>query len=220
MTKAFGYIRVSGPDQMNGDGPERQREAIQAFATANDIEVVEFFVEQVTGKDEGDSREQWSALLNRLNGVRTIIVEKLDRLARMLIVQEKILLDLSERSVTLKTADGQDTEDRDPARVMFRQFLGAIAQYERACIVAKLKTARDRMRRDTGRCEGAKPYGTLGSELEHLDVMKQMRADGHTFDQIAQTFNEYNVPTRHGKKWYGKTVNNILSSYARGREVE
>jgi DNA invertase Pin-like site-specific DNA recombinase len=228
MTKAFAYIRVSGPDQLKGDGPERQREAILAFAASNDIAIVEFFTEQVTGKNDGDTRIEWSRLLGQLNGVRTIIVEKLDRLARLLIVQEKILLDLASRDVVLLTADGQDSDDVDPARVMFRQFLGAIAQYERACIVSKLRSARDRKRRDTGRCEGAKRYGTLddkselkiygyiGAEETTLELMKMLRCGGKTFDQIAEILNETDHPTRHGKKWYGTTINNILN--ARGRE--
>jgi DNA invertase Pin-like site-specific DNA recombinase len=209
-TKAFAYIRVSGPDQLKGDGPERQREAILAFAASNDIEIVECFTEQVTGKNDGDTRIEWSRLLGQLNGVRTIIVEKLDRLARLLIVQEKILLDLASRDVVLLTADGQDSDDVDPARVMFRQFLGAIAQYERACIVSKLRSARDRKRRDTGRCEGAKRYGTLEGEAETLELMKMLRCGGKTFDQIAEILNETDHPTRHGKKWYGTTVNKIL----------
>jgi DNA invertase Pin-like site-specific DNA recombinase len=211
MTKAFAYIRVSGPDQLKGDGPERQREAILAFAASNGIEIAEFFVEQVTGKNEGDTRIEWSRLLGQLNGVRTIIVEKLDRLARLLIVQEKILLDLASRDVVLLTADGQDSDDVDPARVMFRQFLGAIAQYERACIVSKLRSARDRKRRDTGRCEGAKRYGTLEGEAETLELMKMLRCGGKTFDQIAEILNETDHPTRHGKKWHGTTVNKILT---------
>jgi DNA invertase Pin-like site-specific DNA recombinase len=109
---------------------------------------------------------------------------------------------------------------------MFRQFLGAIAQYERACIVAKLKSARDRKRRDTGRCEGAKGYGeldpvselkvygTVGVEADWLRWMKAERVNGTTFDQIANRLNELDTPTRQGKKWYGTTVANILKRTA------
>jgi hypothetical protein len=39
-------------------------------------------------------------------------------------------------------------------------MLGAEAQFEKAMIVSKLKAARVRKRRATGRCEGRKPYGT------------------------------------------------------------
>ena len=40
---------------------------------------------------------------------------------------------------------------------MVRQVLGAISEFEKASLVAKLKAARDRKRAATGRCEGRKP---------------------------------------------------------------
>lgn len=209
-TKAFAYIRVSGPDQLKGDGPERQRLAIAAFARANDIEIVEYFTEQVSGKADSDERDEWTRLLNKLNGVRTIVVEKLDRLARALIIQERILLDLVARDVTLKTADGQDTSEDDPTRVLFRQLLGAIAQFERACIVAKLRSARGRVKAATGRCEGVKPYGVDLAEQNTLAMMQAWRDEGRTYDSIAGSLNAARIPTRYGREWYGCTVSNIL----------
>ena len=44
-----------------------------------------------------------------------------------------------------------------PTAVLVRQVLGAISQFEKAQLVAKLKAARDRRRAATGRCEGRKP---------------------------------------------------------------
>jgi hypothetical protein len=93
---------------------------------------------------------------------------------------------------------------------MFRQFLAAINQYERACIVAKLRGARERKKRDTGRCEGVKPYGTLPGEARWLDVMKDKRANGETFDKIAAWANAEGAKTRYGKTWWGTTVRKIL----------
>ena len=39
------------------------------------------------------------------------------------------------------------------------QMMGAIAQYEKAMIVLKLRAARECKKARTGRCEGCKPYG-------------------------------------------------------------
>src|SRR5262249_8964603 len=44
-------------------------------------------------------------------------------------------------------------------RVLIRQVLAAVAQFEKTCIVAKLRDARDRIRNKTGRCEGPLPFG-------------------------------------------------------------
>lgn len=222
--KAFGYIRVSGLGQGNGDGPIRQREAIAAYAAANDIEIVEWFEEiGISGKTEWEDRPVWSEMIGRLNGVRTIVLERLDRLARDLFVQEYILRDLKKRDVQLLTSASEETGEGDPTRVLFRQILGAIAQYDRTMIVRKLKTARDRIKRDTGRCEGRKPYGTFEGERDVLETMQGLRTSGATYDWIADYLNGCNIKPRSGNKWYGNTVNKILSrgvlaSHARARE--
>jgi DNA invertase Pin-like site-specific DNA recombinase len=39
---------------------------------------------------------------------------------------------------------------------MVRQILGAVSQFEKAMLVAKLKGARERKRTATGKCEGRK----------------------------------------------------------------
>jgi len=80
-------------------------------------------------------------------------------LARDLLVGEVILNQFRELGVRAIAADG-GTEltagDDDPTRVLIRQVLGAVAQFEKAVIVSKLKAARVRKRRAEGRCEGRK----------------------------------------------------------------
>jgi hypothetical protein len=46
----------------------------------------------------------------------------------------------------------------DPTRILVRQMMGAVAQYEKSQIVLKLRGARMRKRAKEGRCEGRKPY--------------------------------------------------------------
>jgi DNA invertase Pin-like site-specific DNA recombinase len=41
---------------------------------------------------------------------------------------------------------------------MVRQILGAVSQFEKAMLVAKLKGARERKHAATGKCEGRKTY--------------------------------------------------------------
>ena len=54
MLKAFGYCRVSGAGQIDGNGFERQENAIRTFALKSKIEIVHVYREQVSGiKDEG-----------------------------------------------------------------------------------------------------------------------------------------------------------------------
>lgn len=210
QVEAFGYLRVSGKGQLDGDGFPRQREAIERYAAANGMRIVRWFEEKaVCGATEWENRPAWSEMVQTLNGVRTIIIEKLDRLARELFIQEYILRDLKHRGVTLISAAEPDL-DSDPGRVLFRQMMGAIAQYDRTMIVLKLKAARKRMKATTGRCEGRKPYGAHPGELDTLRQMRELRAAGTPFDAIADALNTAGVQTRHKGKWFGSSIAKIL----------
>jgi DNA invertase Pin-like site-specific DNA recombinase len=55
-----------------------------------------------------------------------------------------------------------------PTAVLVRQVLGAIAQFEKATIVAKLKAARDRKRERAGKCEGRKSYAEANPGIVEL----------------------------------------------------
>lgn len=60
----------------------------------------------------------------------------------------------------------------DPTRILVRQMMGAIAQYEKSQIVLKLRGARLRKRAKDGRCEGRKPYGFYEGETANLERLK------------------------------------------------
>ena len=96
------------------------------------------------------------------NGIQIVLVERADRLARDMMVGEVILGQFRDLGVSVIAADsGVDltTGDDDPTRILIRQVLGAVSQFEKSVIVLKLRAARERTKRKTGRCEGRKPYG-------------------------------------------------------------
>lgn len=208
---AVAYLRVSGKGQEDGDGFKRQRAAIEKYAAANHTTITQWFQDTQTGKDEWQDRPGWSAMMAALNGTRNIIVEKLDRVARAVLVQELILADLGKREVRLLTSAGDDTSDESPERIMFRQLLAVFAAYERNTLTLKLRGARQRMKEATGRCEGRKPYGSKAGEAETLDLMKKYRDAGHTFDNVAVALNQHGKKTRYARKWIGATVRKILA---------
>jgi len=64
----------------------------------------------------------------------------------------------------------------DPTRILVRQMMGAVGQYEKSQIVLKLRGARIRKRAKEGRCEGRKPYGYYEGEGAALERLKALRA--------------------------------------------
>jgi DNA invertase Pin-like site-specific DNA recombinase len=135
-----------------------------------------------------------------------ILIERLDRLARELFIQEYILRDLKQRGVTLISAAEPDL-DSDPGRVLFRQMMGAIAQYDRTMIVLKLRAAGKRQKAATGRREGRKPCGDRPGERAIIDGIQAPRAAWQPYDAIAGILNAEGVPTRTpSARWFGSTV--------------
>jgi DNA invertase Pin-like site-specific DNA recombinase len=205
---------VSGKGQIAGDGFTRQLESITRYAKANDIKIVQVYKDGgVTGTKELTERPAFTEMLAALhaNGVRLILIEKLDRLARDLSVQESIIAELKKHGFELISVEEPDLLKDDPYRVMFRQFQGAISQAEKTNIVLKLRGARQRMKARTGRCEGRKPYGDRPGEMDVVKRMNELRATGMGYDRIAATLNAEGVPTRTpGKQWHGFAVNQIL----------
>jgi DNA invertase Pin-like site-specific DNA recombinase len=215
MTKAFAYLRVSGKGQVDGDGFARQQEAIKTYAAAHAIRIVRTFREEgVSGTKDLANRPALQSLLLALysNGVRTVVIERLDRLARDLMVQETIIGDLRKKGFEVISTTEPDPCSDDPSRKLVRQIFGAIAEYDKAMTVLKLRGARQRMRAKTGRCEGRKPYGEHPGEQAVLERMRTLRQRGMAVDTIAETLNSEGVKSRSGGQWYGATVNRILKA--------
>lgn len=214
MKKAFAYLRVSGRGQVEGDGFPRQLAAIKKYTAANDIKLVRVFKEQgVSGTKDLDNRPALQELMIALhsNGVKTVLIEKLDRLARDLMIQETIIGDLRKHGFEIISVAEPDLCSDDPSRKLVRQVFGAIAEYERAMIVLKLRGARERMRVKEGRCEGRKPYGFYPGESAVIDRIKGLREQGLAVDTIATTLNGDGVKPRQGQQWYPTSVARVLA---------
>ena len=116
MTRAFAYLRVSGNGQVKGDGFPRQLAAIRGYTKAHQIRIAKIFREEgVSGSTAATDRPAFTAMLEALhgNGVTTIIVERLDRLARDLMIQETILADLAKHGFTLISVAEPGGQTRD-----------------------------------------------------------------------------------------------------------
>jgi DNA invertase Pin-like site-specific DNA recombinase len=212
VVKAFAYLRVSGRSQVDGDGFERQATAICRHANGNGIEIVQVFEEKaVSGATEWDNRPAWVEMISALNGVRTIVIERLDRLARDLMVQEHIIADLKQRGIELISTAEPDLGSEEPTRILMRQIMGAVAQYDKAMIVLKLRGARQRKKAATGRCEGAKPFGLAPDEQHVLQVITGLRDKGMSTPDIAACLNRGKYATKSQRgQWFASTVARIL----------
>lgn len=212
MIPVFGYVRVSSLGQVEGDGITRQRTAIEAYCASHDMRLQQLFVEEgVSGTLL--ERPQWQELLIELlsDGVQHVVVEKLDRLARDLMIQETIIGDLEKNGRTLISTMEPDLCSDDPSRKLIRQVFGAIAEYDRAMIVAKLRAARIRKKQLTGRCEGRLPYGARPRERRVVRQIHRLYDEGLSYEKIACQLNKDRFPApAGGARWHKMTVRRIV----------
>jgi DNA invertase Pin-like site-specific DNA recombinase len=164
LIKAVAYFRTSSETNVGQDKDtlKRQREAVMKYAKTAGYEIIaEYTDDGVKGADPVDQRPGFAAILAHIagNGVRHIIVETSSRFARDLVTQETGWRFLQDMGITLIAADSPEAFlDDTPTATMVRQILGAVSQFEKAALVAKLKGARDRKKAATGKCGGRKSY--------------------------------------------------------------
>jgi DNA invertase Pin-like site-specific DNA recombinase len=166
----------------------------------------------VKGSDAVTERPGFKDMLDRIagNGVRTIIVESPDRFARDLAVQLAGHDFLKNLGVALFPATAPDffTEDT-PTAVLVRQVLGAIAQFEKASLVAKLKAARDRKIAQGIKC-GGRTYAERSPEL--VAAAKALRAERPRLSlrKIAARLAEQGYTAASGEPYAAMSVRGML----------
>jgi len=126
MQKAFSYLRDSGDSQLEGDGFARQSAAIKTYAKQHGYRIVHTYREEgVTGAKETMDRPARKEMMTALhaNGVHVVLIEKLDRLARGLMVQEAAIAELAKQGFTLVSVCEPELMSDDPWRRAFRQMM-------------------------------------------------------------------------------------------------
>jgi DNA invertase Pin-like site-specific DNA recombinase len=218
--QAVAYLRTSSAANVGGDSEPRQREAIRAYANRAGLQVVQEYRDPaVSGADRLDERKGFTALLAGCaeSGVRTILVENASRFARDLIVQETGHALLKGQGYSLIATDDPDAFTADtPTARMVRQILGAVSEFEKANLVAKLRGARDRASAAQGgkRIEGRKGYVATNPELvalaRRLARKSPRTGKARTLRDIAGSLAEAGYVTSTGKLFSAGQVQRLL----------
>jgi DNA invertase Pin-like site-specific DNA recombinase len=151
------------------------------------------------------------------NGARTIIVESPDRFARDLIVQLAGHDMLKARGVTLIAASApmHFVEDT-PTAVLVRQVLGAVAEFEKTTLVAKLAAARRRKRIATGeKVGGRKSHAETRPDVVQLvKALARKKPKGGTLSlrAISAELAEQGHLNERGKPFNPKSVAAMLAA--------
>jgi len=223
--QAIGYVRVSTVGQADGGGPEIQRRAIEEWAEGHGMALLEVF------SDIGISgtvryRPGLERALRALRPGQTLVVSRLDRLARDLVTQELLLREIRRQGADLASCSAAEQaylgdDPQDPARKLVRQVLGAVAEFEREMIRLRLHRGRTLKRERGGYVGGEPPFGwrvARGGGLEEhpyeqglLRRMRAMRAIELSYREIAAQLNAEGLRPRRGRAWSRQAVHRVLA---------
>jgi DNA invertase Pin-like site-specific DNA recombinase len=227
--RAYAYLRVSGKGQVVGTGFDRQLEAIQAYCAKAGIEIDRIFKEQVSGTKNETDRPEFKAMVAAIlrDGINTVIVESLDRLAREYRIQEQLLIYLASKGISLISANtGENITQalaEDPMKKAMIQIQGIFAELDKSLTVKKLRTAREKIRRERGKCEGRKGYAETDEGAEILREIRRHRRKRKgrvrtTFNEIAEILNGQGYTAANGKPFTAINLRGILHRYRKPKK--
>jgi len=232
--RVVAYLRVSTDKQADeGLGLEVQELAIRRWARQSGHRIVQVCTDAgVSGSNGLEGRGDLPVALELLSEGRAqgFVVYRLDRLARDLVLQEQLLMEIRRMGAEVfSTAGGEQEYLRDdpddPSRRLIRQILGAVYDYERGMIRLRLRRGRQRKADKGGYAGGRPPFGytAAGGELvPHpqeqavLDQVQGLRDQGASLRELAALLQESGVANKSGGvRWHPTQVARLL---ARNRE--
>ena len=217
---AVAYLRVSTAGQAeHGYGLEAQRHQIAAWCAEHGYRLEGVWSDEgVSGTVPPEARDAWPEMMAAAPEGATIVVAALDRLAREMIAQERTLQLVSGAGLHLESVKetGWGTAaNTDATRVLIRQILGALAQYERDVLTARMTRGKARKVASGGFGGGRTPFGWRNengtlvedpAEQRVVAELRRLRGLGWSANRIAREMQTRGIPTKMGGKWAARTV--------------
>lgn len=232
--KAFGYVRVSSEEQVEGQSPEFQRAKIEAMAIATDLTLERIYADDgISGKSMTNRPGLLAALeaVKKVNG--TLIVYSLSRLARSTLDHLLIAADLDEHDCQFVSCH-ERIDTSTPAGRMYFTIMAAFCQFERETINERCRDGIANKRRKLESL-GSIPFGfrALGDQLipqarefAALRAALRDRVAGDSYAEIARSLQAHFGPPRTsivdgdrvsgGGAWDRGQVRRMLMYYLEG----
>ena len=220
---AIAYLRVSTQSQgQSGLGLEAQQTSIGAWVTSNQAQLLATYTEVESGK-RSDRPQLIKALAHARRSKATLVVAKLDRLARNVAFLSKLI----EGDVPFIACDNPH------ANRLTLHILASVAEAEAEMISARTKAALQAYKarggvlgglrpecagnlneaaREKGRAAGRLANRRLASESyrDLLPLILELRHQGRTLWQIAHELTRQGHTTRRGRPWNSVQVMRVL----------
>ena len=197
VKNAIGYIRVSTEEQGSDDkyGIDAQKQAIQAYASANGYDVSDWCIDKISGVK--DNRPEFDKILyNPPSGIDAVIVFKNDRVARDTKLYFYYFYTLEKKNIKLLSTEENFREGDDFANI-YRSLLMFVAEQERKNIA--LRTGKGR---------------SLKVNPEEAPIVKTIFDEhdkGTPMLGIAELLDSQGYHTRKGRRFQVSTIKSVIS---------
>jgi site-specific DNA recombinase len=227
MEKALAYIRVSSVEQGEGYSLDAQSDLLKGYAQRKGIQIVEFYVEKESAKTTGREKfdlmiEKWSKTV----GIKSILVEKPDRLARNNTDSEKVEKIIKTHRKELHFVKNNEviTSRSHSSKFMMWDFNNLMSkQFIRNLSEETIKGMQQKL--ESGGYPFPAPIGYLNDRLEKTIVLDTERAPlvrkifemystgNHTYASIARKIWDLGLRTRKSShRIYRQKVQSIINS--------
>lgn len=208
VTCAVAYVRVSTHKQMEGSGTIRQREAIEAYARASNVKIIEFFEESHSATDGTplQGRPEFAKAVDMaLRCDCPIFIERFDRLSRNPALHDEWRRSSKVRIVAVCEEDVFETPG-ERARIAAARVDADAKAAGQAAAFAKMRAK--------GRSLGNPNPSPLSyrqsadvrrhfARLRHLKIVGVLDELGHELARpdLARALNERRIMSSTGKPW-------------------
>lgn len=213
MKKYIGYYRVSTDKQgLDGNGMSSQREIVRRFVEGQKG-VLEMEFSEVESGARNDRPQLAAALDYAKRNKATVIIAKLDRLAR----NAEFLLRLQNSGVDFVCCDCPNA-DRFTVGILAlvaqreRELIGERTRLGLAAAKAKgIKLGTPNPDKAVAAMVTANKTAKTEFAAKVLPVIEEIKSAGvQTLRGICECLNRRGISTRNGKVWYPATVRNVL----------
>jgi site-specific DNA recombinase len=201
-----GYIRVSTEDQAReGVSLAAQQAKLEAYGVVKDWTLVEVI------RDEGASAKhlrrsgvQRLLSLVEAGAVDVVMIYKLDRLTRSVADLDKLMKLFDKKGVALVSLQESLDATTATGRLMMN-LLASVSQWEREVIGERTKDAMQHLK-----AQGQVYSRPVFDDAATLAQIHRMRAQGATYQDIADELTAAGVPTVRGGRWQAATILGIV----------
>jgi len=224
MRKAVIYARFSPrPNADKSESNETQFDLCADYCRKHNYEVVSKHQDKVLSGKDLNRPGLWDAIESLKHGY-TLIVYRLDRLARSVYNSYIVEHAVKKRGATIISISGEGTWNDTPEDKLIRNVLRSLDEYEREAIAARTKAAMLRHQANGRRMSYKTPFGWIPDpdnpalliedqqEQAAINLVKKLRTESkYGYRQICRELEKQGISCRGDKqKWHHATVKNIL----------